>query len=240
MRNVHTATNLWQTSAACSLLHNGEHPWNSEVRECSPGSASWVQQGQICHDTCQIHNLVSSLYHALLCPEELLGGKRGNCDFSAAQTWLKDRGRKRSKSRTQALRVNHYHLNCKANDFTFSHIGFVTYRWADTVATFHEAYSLACTRYCNGYLCAVAQKIRCWCHDELQTCWTSCIMFLAGRDYPSCACSPAPQLFFTLVVSCIRRKQDLWPLSHLQLVPGVVKEERGAVPGPPCLAGPRA
>lgn len=184
MSNVHTATNLWQTSAACSLLHNGEHPWNSEVHERSPSSASWVKQGQIYHDTCQINNLVSSVYHVLLCPEDLLGGKRGNCDFSAAQTWFKDMGSKCSKSRPQALRVNHYCLNYKENDFTISRIGFVTYRWADTVATFHEAYSLACMSYFKGYLCAVAQKKRCWCHDKLQTCQKSCIMFLHGVTIP--------------------------------------------------------
>lgn len=100
MRNVHTATNLWQMSAARSLLRNAEHPWNSEAYECSSGSASWVNQGQMYHNTCQINTLVSLLYQVLLCPQELLGGKRGKCGFSAARTWLKGMGRKCSKSET--------------------------------------------------------------------------------------------------------------------------------------------
>lgn len=76
-------------------------------------------------------------------------------------------------------------------------------------------------------ICVPLHTKRCWCHAKLQTCWISCIVFLAWRDYPSCSCSSAPQPFFTLVLSCIGRKQELWPLGQLQQVPGVVKEERG-------------
>ena len=89
-------------------------------------------------------------------------------------------------------------------------------------------HGLACMCYFKGYLGAVAStKKRCCNCDKLQTCWISSIIFLAGRDCLSCACSPAPWPFSTPVRLCIRRNHDLWPLGWVQLVPGVMKEERG-------------
>jgi len=53
--------------------------------------------------------------------------REGTVSFQLHRPSSKTR-RKCSISRIQALKVNHYHLNCKENDFTIGHAGFVTYR----------------------------------------------------------------------------------------------------------------